>query len=71
MKITHVQTQIVRLPADEPLANGPSSSGTRDVVILTLGTDAGVEGIGLTFFGAALTGALKSAVDALGALTVG
>ena len=71
MKITHVQTQIVKLPADEPLANGPSSPGTRDIVCLTLGTDAGVEGIGLTFFGAALTGALKAAVDALGALTVG
>jgi L-alanine-DL-glutamate epimerase-like enolase superfamily enzyme len=71
MKITHVQSQIVKLPADEPLANGPSSPGTRDVVILTLGTDAGVEGIGLTFFGAALTGALKAAVDALAALTVG
>ena len=51
MKITHVQTQIVKLPADEPLANGPTSPGTRDIVILTLGTDAGVEGIGLTFFG--------------------
>ena len=71
MKITHVQTQIVKLPADEPLANGPTSPGTRDIVILTLGTDAGVEGIGLTFFGGALTGALKTAVDALGALTVG
>ena len=51
MKITHVQTQIVKLPADEPLASGPSSPGTRDIVILTLGTDDGVEGIGMTFFG--------------------
>ncbi|MBM3357059.1 MAG: mandelate racemase/muconate lactonizing enzyme family protein [Betaproteobacteria bacterium] len=72
MKITHVQTRIVRVPHEEPLAGGPAVSGaTRDFVILTLGTDEGVEGIGITFFGGALTGVLKSAVDALGALAVG
>ncbi len=72
MKITHVQSQIVRLPADEPLAGGPATpNATRDFVALTLGTDDGLEGIGMTFFGGALTGALKQAVDALGALTVG
>jgi L-alanine-DL-glutamate epimerase-like enolase superfamily enzyme len=72
MKITHVQSQVVRLPADEPLAGGPAVAGaTRDFVILTLGTDAGIEGLGFTFFGAALTGALKTALDALGALAVG
>jgi L-talarate/galactarate dehydratase len=71
MKITHVQSQIVRLPAEEPLAGGPAVPGaTRDFVILALGTDR-VEGVGMTFFGGALTGALKAAVDALGALTVG
>ena len=72
MKITHVHTQIVRLPADEPLAGGPEVAGaTRDFVALTLGTDQGIEGIGITFFGGALTGALKAAVDALGALAIG
>lgn len=72
MKITHVHTQIVRLPADEPLAGGPVVAGaTRDFVTLTLGTDQGIEGIGLTFFGSVLTGALKTAVDALGALAIG
>jgi L-alanine-DL-glutamate epimerase-like enolase superfamily enzyme len=72
MKITHVQSQIVRLPAGEPLAGGPAVAGaTRNFVILTLGTDAGIEGLGITFFGGALTGALKTAVDALGALAVG
>ena len=45
MKITHVQSQIVRLPADEPLADGPAVAGaTHDFVILQIGTDAGVEG---------------------------
>lgn len=72
MKITHIQSQIVRLPADEPLAGGPSTPGaTRDFVVLTIGTDQGVEGIGFSFFGGALLGALKVAIDALGALTVG
>ena len=43
----------------------------REFVALRVGTDEGIEGIGYTFFGAALTGALKHAVDALGALAVG
>ena len=72
MKITHIQTQIVRLPAEEPLADGPAAANvTWDFVTLRMGTDAGIEGIGVTFFGAALTGVLRSAVDALGALAIG
>ena len=72
MKITHVSSQIVRLPAAEPLADGPAEAGvTYDFVTLTLGTDSGIEGVGVTFFGAALIGALKAAVDSLGALTIG
>ena len=72
MKITHVHTQIVKLPVDEPLAGGPAVPGvTRDFVALTVGTDDGIEGIGVTFFGGALTGALKTAVDAFGALAIG
>ncbi|MBI2291636.1 MAG: mandelate racemase/muconate lactonizing enzyme family protein [Betaproteobacteria bacterium] len=72
MKITHIHTQIVRLPADEPLAGGPAVAGaTRDFVALQVGTDAGIEGLGVTFFGGALTGALRAAVDALGALAIG
>ena len=52
MKITHLQSQIVRMPAVEPLAEGPAVAGaTHDFVILQMGTDAGVEGIGVTFFG--------------------
>ena len=33
---------------------------TREIVTLRIGTDDGIEGIGYTFFGAALTGALKA-----------
>src|SRR5688572_21906015 len=72
MKITHIRSQIVRVPADEPLAGGPSVPGaTRDFVAVTIGTDQGVEGIGATFFGGPLTATLKSAVDGLGTLIIG
>jgi L-talarate/galactarate dehydratase len=72
MKISRIHSQILRLPVDEPLAGGPAAPGaTRDFVALRVGTDEGVEGLGVTFFGGALTGALKAAVDALGALAVG
>lgn len=72
MKITHAKTRIVRLPADEPLADGPSVAGaTRDIVTLELGTDQGIEGVGITFFGAAITRALRSAVDDLAAIAKG
>jgi L-alanine-DL-glutamate epimerase-like enolase superfamily enzyme len=73
MKITQLETQIVRLPLDEPLANGPTPQGaTQTFVTLRLRTDEGVEGVGMTFFGGgAMSGALKAAVEALGALAIG
>jgi L-alanine-DL-glutamate epimerase-like enolase superfamily enzyme len=72
MKITHVTTRILSTPADNPLVVGlPAPSDTREFVTLELGTDQGLVGIGLTFFGAALTPALKSAVDTLAGLTIG
>jgi L-alanine-DL-glutamate epimerase-like enolase superfamily enzyme len=72
MQIERVRTQIVRLPADEPLADGKSAPGaTRELVLVKIATRDGVEGLGVTFFGAAVSGALKTAVDELGALIVG
>jgi L-alanine-DL-glutamate epimerase-like enolase superfamily enzyme len=72
MKISSVHSQIVRLPADEPLGGGPAAPGaTRDFVAVDMRTDLGVEGVGIAFFGGPLTGALKSAIDALGALAIG
>src|SRR5690348_9533194 len=72
MKIERVRSRIVGLPADEPLAGGPAAAGaTRDFVAVTVATKDGIEGLGVTFFGGALTRALKEAVDALGALIVG
>lgn len=72
MKIKSVRTQVVALPADEPLADGKGSpESAREYVLLELGTQEGVQGSGVTGFGGALTPALKGAVDALGRLTIG
>ncbi len=72
MKIDKVRSQVLRLATDEPLADGPTVPGeTRDFVVVKITPTDGVEGIGVTFFGAAMTGALKVAIDELGALIVG
>jgi L-alanine-DL-glutamate epimerase-like enolase superfamily enzyme len=72
MKITHVTTRVLSTPADNPLVTGlPAPTDTREFVTLELGTDQGLVGLGLTFFGGALTPALKSAVDTLARLLVG
>jgi L-alanine-DL-glutamate epimerase-like enolase superfamily enzyme len=72
MKITHVTSRVLQTPADSPLVVGlPAPTDTREFVTLELGTDQGLVGLGLTFFGGALTPALKAAVDALAGLVVG
>jgi L-alanine-DL-glutamate epimerase-like enolase superfamily enzyme len=72
MKITGFETTILKVPEDEPLANMPEAEGRfRPVVILRLRTDNGLEGIGLTFYGGAMTGSLCKAVDELAELSVG
>jgi L-alanine-DL-glutamate epimerase-like enolase superfamily enzyme len=72
MKITHVTTRILSTPADNPLVVGlPSTGDTREFVTLELGTDVGLIGLGLTFFGGALTRALEVAVNSLARLVVG
>src|SRR2546427_820512 len=72
MKIPHVPTRVLRPPADNPLVIGlPAPTDTREFVTLELGTDQGLVGVGLTFFGGALTATLKVAVDTLAGLVVG
>src|SRR4030081_2193176 len=72
MKITHVTTRVLRTPADTALVVGrPAPTDTREFVTLELGTDQGAVGLGLTFFGGALTPALKTAGDELARLTGG
>jgi L-alanine-DL-glutamate epimerase-like enolase superfamily enzyme len=72
MKITGFHTTIVKLPADEPLAGGPTVAGTRNFVTLSLHTDQpGLSGVGLTHFGGPLTPALRHTVDLLAGMVVG
>jgi len=70
MKVTRIDSQIVQLPIEEPLAGGLPAFAMFDFVAVRVRTDEGLEGIGFTFYGGALTGALKSAIDAFGALVV-
>jgi L-alanine-DL-glutamate epimerase-like enolase superfamily enzyme len=72
MRITAIKPHIVKIPADEPLAGGPVfGESFREFVTLEVETDAGIEGIGVTFFGAAVSASLKHAVDQLGGLIIG
>jgi len=71
MKITHASTALVSLPQIEPLADGPTTPGSKNFIALKLGTDEGVEGRGFTFSGGALDTALLSAVHSFAALTLG
>ncbi|HEX3864171.1 MAG TPA: mandelate racemase/muconate lactonizing enzyme family protein [Stellaceae bacterium] len=72
MKITTFRSQILNVPEDEPLAGALEKEGsTRPIVVLTLGTDNGIEGIGVSFYGGALTKTLKSAIDQMCELCIG
>ena len=72
MRISQIHSQILVLPEADPLANSPeNANAARPIVILRIGTDDGIEGIGVTFYGGAITRSLKAAVDDLGALTIG
>jgi L-talarate/galactarate dehydratase len=72
MKISAIRSALALLPADEPLAGAAEDpSGTRPIVTLEVDTDAGVSGLGVTYFGGAMSGSLKRAVDELGALAIG
>jgi L-talarate/galactarate dehydratase len=72
MKISHVNSQILVMPQADPLANSREDpNAARPLVILRLGTDDGIEGVAVTFYGGAMTRSLKAAVDDLGALTIG
>src|SRR5215470_8141270 len=72
MKIASLETDIVLLPNDEPLAGFSENPNAKNpIVTLRLRTDDGIEGLGVAYFGGALTGALRKAIDDLGALTVG
>src|SRR5258707_5865643 len=72
MKIASLDTGIVLLPNDEPLAGFSENPNAKNPIVwLRLGTADGIEGFGVAYFGSALTRTLRHAVDELGALTVG
>jgi L-alanine-DL-glutamate epimerase-like enolase superfamily enzyme len=72
MKIARLKSEIVNLPADEPLGDSPENpNAKRPIVVLEMATDDGIEGLGVTFFGGPMTGALRAAVDEVGALAIG
>ncbi len=72
MKIARFTTDLLSIPEDEPLADAPERPGAmRPVVALRMETADGIEGVGLTFYGGALSRALREAVEALGKLAIG
>jgi L-alanine-DL-glutamate epimerase-like enolase superfamily enzyme len=72
MKIQQIKTQLVRLPLEEPLVGAPPFPGMlREFVTVELGTDDGIEGIGVTGFGSKLIRSLKAAVEDFGELIKG
>ncbi len=72
MKIASLETGIVLLPNDEPLAGFSENPNAKNPIVwLKLRTDDGIEGLGVTYFGGALTRTLRHAVDELGALAIG
>ena len=72
IKITHAKTRLVRIPG-QPLAAMPKGMAipTHDFVTLELGTDQGIEGIGISSCGDALGGVLKVAVEKMAELIKG
>src|SRR5438552_18942195 len=72
MKIASLETGIVLLPNDEPLGGFSENPNAKNPIVwLKLRSDDGVEGLGVCYFGGALTRTLRHAVDELGALIVG
>src|SRR5260370_9279584 len=72
MKIASLETGIVLLANDEPLAGFSENPNAKNPIVwLRLRTDDGIEGLGVTYFGTTLTRTLPHAVDELGALAIG
>src|SRR5712671_7028947 len=72
MKIQQVETNLVRLPVEEPLVGAPPYPAMmREFLTLRLRTDDGIEGIGITAFGGKLMRALKAAVEEFAGLVTG
>src|SRR6185312_4953360 len=72
MQSASLETDIVLLPNDEPLAGFSENPNARNpIVTLRLRTDDGIEGLGVAYFGGASTNTLRRAIDERAALIVG
>src|SRR5579863_2381536 len=72
MKIQSIETGIVLLPNDEPLAGFSENPNAKTPIVwLKLRSDDGLEGLGVCYFGGDLTRTLRHAVDDLGASAIG
>jgi hypothetical protein len=72
MKIASLETGIVLLPNDEPLAGFSENPNAKNPIVwLRVRTDDGIEGLGVTYFGGALTRTLRMRSTNSGALIVG
>jgi L-alanine-DL-glutamate epimerase-like enolase superfamily enzyme len=72
MNIAGFETAILHVPEEDPLTGVVKGTiSMRPVVTLRLRTDDGIEGIAVTFYGGAMTGSLRLAVEELADLTVG
>jgi len=71
MKISSVQADLVLLPVQELFDAAEDPKAVFPTVTLRLRTDAGIEGIGITFWGAALSRSLRAATEELAVLAVG
>ena len=71
MKIESVRAQVVRIPLDEPLADGPAYSRTHNQFVLVRIDTGDLQGIGVSFMGGMLSASLKLAIEQLGGLIIG
>src|SRR3977135_15877 len=72
MKIASLETDIVLLPNDEPLAGFSENPNAKNpIVTLRLRTDDGIEGLGGAYFGGAITRTPRAAIAELGGRTIG
>jgi L-alanine-DL-glutamate epimerase-like enolase superfamily enzyme len=72
MKIVQVKTNLVHLPLEESLVGAPYMPGMlREFLTVQIGTDDGIEGIGVTSFGGKIVKVLKTALDEFGEMIKG
>jgi len=71
MKIQTVRSRVARVPLDEPLAGGPPYFRSHNQFVLVQIDTEDLQGIGVSFFGGALSATLKHAIDQLGELIIG